>query len=125
MTTRDYAEGDAGWSLGLDGLLTLTVHAGPRAGGCHGRRAPAGRPACACCAHARPTPAACRCCSAELGRRAGPDGAVSLVVPGPHPALPDVLAMGARVEEVDLWCATAGAADLVDPTRELPSPALA
>jgi hypothetical protein len=62
---------------------------------------------------------------AELARRAGASGSVSLVVPGPHPALADVLAMGARVEELDLWCTTPDAVDLVDPEHELPSPALA
>jgi GNAT superfamily N-acetyltransferase len=118
-----YAEGDAGWRLGLDGLSTLSVLGGPataavtavvRREGQHLRVLRADTP----------DPRGLPVLVAELARRAGPQGVVTLTVPGPHPALADVLALGARIEEVDLWCATPGSADLVDPTRTLPSPGL-
>jgi len=121
---RDYVPGDAGWSLDLDGLLTLTV------------ATESGEPAATAVVRRQgdryrvlrartPDPKGLTELVAELARRAGPGGAVSLVVPGPHPALPDLLSRGGRVDDVDLWCAADGVADLVDPTRELPSPALA
>ena len=60
-----------------------------------------------------------------LAAMVGPEASVGLVVPGPNPALPGLLERGARIRDLDLWCATDGAADLVDPVRELPSPSLA
>lgn len=64
----------------------------------------------------------------ELLRRvsglAGPHGGVRVVVPGPHPALPAVLDLGAQVRDVDLWCASDGAAERWDPALELPHPGL-
>jgi GNAT superfamily N-acetyltransferase len=51
---------------------------------------------------------------------AGPTGRVRIVVPGPHPALPDLLGLGAHITDVDLWCATDGAAQQWDPSHELP-----
>ncbi|HET7902245.1 MAG TPA: GNAT family N-acetyltransferase [Candidatus Nanopelagicales bacterium] len=54
----------------------------------------------------------------------GPDGRVVLAVPGPHPALPMLLGLGARIGDTDLWCASPGADGLVDPVHELPSPGL-
>jgi GNAT superfamily N-acetyltransferase len=60
----------------------------------------------------------------RTARMAGPGGRVRVVVPGPHPALPAVLDLGARVVDVDLWCATDGAVDRWDPARELPHPGL-
>jgi GNAT superfamily N-acetyltransferase len=124
VVESSFADGDAGWSMGLDGLLTLTVLGGPgdaaatavvrqQEGSVRVLRADT------------PDPRGLPVLVAELARRAGPEGVVTLTVPGPHPALPDVLAMGARVFAIDLWCATPGAAGLVDPTRTLPSPALA
>lgn len=124
VVVREHEAGDAGWELDLDGLITATVLGGPGRGAATAVVRRDGE-------HYRvlraltPDPRGLPVLVAELGRRAGREGSVTLVVPGPHPALPDVLAMGARVEEIDLWCATPDAADLVDPTRELPSPALA
>lgn len=119
-----YADGDAGWWLPLDGLSTVTVAAGRGSGDAAAvvlRRADGFR-----VLRARtPRPDALLDIVADLRGRAGATGAVTLVVPGPHPALPRLLAEGARIEDFDLWCATDGAADLVDPVRELPSPALA
>ncbi|MFN8147487.1 MAG: hypothetical protein U0R76_08465 [Candidatus Nanopelagicales bacterium] len=60
-----------------------------------------------------------------LAARVGPEGGVGLCVPGPHRALPELLARGARIRDHDLWCATDGAADVVDPVRDMPSPSLA
>ena len=53
----------------------------------------------------------------------GPRGRVQMTIPGPHPALPALLQAGARIVDVDIWCATDDVADVIDPTRELPSPA--
>jgi GNAT superfamily N-acetyltransferase len=124
VVVREHEQGDAGWRLGLDGLLTVAVLGGPareaatavvRRDGDRYRVLRA----------VTPDPRGLPVLVAELARRAGASGSVSLVVPGPHPALADVLAMGARVEELDLWCTTPDAVDLVDPEHELPSPALA
>jgi GNAT superfamily N-acetyltransferase len=60
----------------------------------------------------------------RTARMAGPGGRVRLAVPGPHPALPALLDLGAHVGDVDLWCATDGAAERWDPARELPHPGL-
>lgn len=115
--------GDAGWSYGLDGVETVQVLAGPgdvattavvRVDGGEWQVLRA----------TTPDPRGLAVLVAELRRLAGPAGAVGLAVPGPHPALGDLLAAGARIGDVDLWCASLDAADLVDPTRELPSPAL-
>lgn len=121
---RDYVAGDAGWSLDLDELVTVTVASSsgePGATAVVRRQGDLYR-----VLRARtPDPKGLTDLVAELRRRAGRDGAVSLVIPGPHPALPDLLMAGARVDDVDLWCAADSVADLVDPTRDLPSPALA
>lgn len=118
-----YEEGDAGWLLGLDSLLTLRVLGGPHDAATTAVVRESGS-ALRVLRAETPDPRGLPVLVAELARRAGPDGRVTLTVPGPHPALPDLLAMGARVGDVDLWCATPGAADLVDPTRTLPSPGL-
>jgi GNAT superfamily N-acetyltransferase len=123
VAADEYATGDAGWHLGLDGLITLSVLAGPGSAATTAVVRQVGDRYRVLRART-PDPRGLPVLVAELSRRAGPGGSVTLVVPGPHPALPDVLALGARVEELDLWCASPGAADLVDPTRELPSPAL-
>lgn len=119
-----YADGDAGWSLPLDGLSTVTLASERGSGDAAAvvlRRDGGYR-----VLRARtPRPEALLDIVADLRSRAGAAGTVTLVVPGPHPALPRLLAEGARIEDLDLWCATAGAVDLVDPVRELPSPALA
>jgi hypothetical protein len=60
-----------------------------------------------------------------LAARVGPGGGVGLCIPGPHAALPALLERGARIRDLDLWCATDGAADIVDPVRDVPSPSLA
>ena len=52
-----------------------------------------------------------------------PHGRVQMTIPGPHPALPALLQAGARIVDVDIWCATDDVADVIDPTLELPSPA--
>ena len=44
-------------------------------------------------------------------------------LPGPHPAVRALLAAGWRVAEFDLYMATAPG--LLDPSRAVPSPALA
>ncbi|MBI1376396.1 MAG: hypothetical protein GC157_02770 [Frankiales bacterium] len=119
----EHMPGEAGWHLRVEGLATARV------------RDPEGGPAVTAAVRrdgdswvvARaltPDPSALVRLVAGLRPRVGPSGAVRLCVPGPHPALPDLLRAGARVSDVDLWCATAGASDLVDPTRELPSPGL-
>jgi hypothetical protein len=59
---------------------------------------------------------------AAVGRLAR-DRAIGARVPSPHPAAAALLAAGWRVTTYDLWMATDR--DLVDPTRALPSPALA
>jgi GNAT superfamily N-acetyltransferase len=60
----------------------------------------------------------------SLAALAGPGARVRLAVPGPHPALPALLDLGARVRDVDLWSASDGAATRWDPSRELPHPGL-
>jgi GNAT superfamily N-acetyltransferase len=123
VVAADYEEGDAGWHLQRPGLLTLRVLGGPQHAATTAVVLVADR-------HVRvlraetPDPRGLPVLVAELARRVGPDGRVTLTVPGPHPALPDLLGMGARVGDVDLWCATPGARHLVDPTRTLPSPGL-
>ncbi len=42
---------------------------------------------------------------------------LDVTVPGPHPALPDLLEVGLRIEDRDIYCA--GPADPVDPTLRL------
>ena len=49
-------------------------------------------------------------------------GPVITAVPGPHPAVRVLLDAGLRINEHDLYCATAR--DLVDPVRRLPNPGL-
>jgi hypothetical protein len=51
------------------------------------------------------------------------DGQAVVCLPGPHPAVRPLLAAGWRVTEFDLYMATEPA--LVDPSRAVPSPALA
>ncbi len=116
--------GDAGWTLDLDGLTTHTVLSGPGVSATTAvvLEAP-GR--ISVLRAVTPDPRGLPVLLAELTSRVGAGGFVDIVVPGPHPALPDLLVGGARVLDVDLWCATHEAAGLIDPARELPSPALA
>lgn len=51
-----------------------------------------------------------------------PDGPVAAYLPAPHPAVRVLLAAGWRVDEFDLFMATRP--DLLDPSRDVPSPAL-
>jgi hypothetical protein len=51
------------------------------------------------------------------------DGRAVVCLPGPHPAVRPLLAAGWRVTEFDLYMATEPA--LLDPSRAVPSPALA
>jgi len=51
------------------------------------------------------------------------DGRARVCLPGPHPAVRALLAVGWRVEEFDLFMATEPG--LIDPRRAVPSPALA
>jgi GNAT superfamily N-acetyltransferase len=51
------------------------------------------------------------------------DGQAVVCLPGPHPAVRSLLAAGWRVAEFDLYMATEP--DLLDPSRAVPSPALA
>ena len=53
---------------------------------------------------------------------AGADGPMRVRLPGSHPALPVLLAAGWRIEDHDLFMATRR--DLLDPARDVPSPAL-
>lgn len=116
VAERDTTEGDAGWRLGLEGLRTAEVEG-----------------AVAAVLHSTGRRRVLRAATAEplaliglvdgLRGAVGSEGVVSLVVPGPHPALPELLARGARVVDLDLWCAADDVADLVDPVHELPSPA--
>ena len=55
-------------------------------------------------------------------RSTAPDGPVALYLPGPHPALPILLARGFRVVDRDTFMASRP--DLIDPERFLPDPAL-
>ena len=116
--------GDADWTLELDDLMTLTVLSGPGISATTAvvLEAP-GR--ISVLRALTPDPRGLPVLLAELTSRVGVGGFVDIVVPGPHPALPDLLGSGARVLDVDLWCATHEAAGLIDPARELPSPALA
>jgi hypothetical protein len=50
------------------------------------------------------------------------DGPVAAYLPAPHPAVRVLLAAGWRIEEYDLFMATRP--DLLDPCRDVPSPAL-
>lgn len=50
------------------------------------------------------------------------EGRVRAYLPAPHPAVPALLDAGWRVEEYDVFMATHGG--LLDPTRDVPSPAL-
>jgi len=54
---------------------------------------------------------------AQLGRRA------MVTVPGPHPALPALLAAGWQIEYTDIYMSTD--ASLLDPLRLCPHPGLA
>jgi hypothetical protein len=54
--------------------------------------------------------------------RAGGDGIVGGIVPGPHPALPSLLEAGARILDWDTFCATDPG--LVDPEKILPNAGL-
>ena len=92
--------GDAGWTLELDGTETVHVLAGPR-----------------------------DVAATAVVRREG-DRWTVLRATTPDPRglavlVADLIHAGARIVDVDLWCATPDAVDLVDPTHELPSPALA
>ncbi len=116
--------GDAGWALDVEGGTTVRVHSGP------------GEPAAVAVVTLAPgiarvlraetpDPRALAVLVADLRSRVGEGGTVEVVVPGPHPGLVDVLDAGAHVVDVDLWCASVDGRDVVDPTRTLPSPALA
>lgn len=118
------AAGDAGWTLDLDGTETVRVLAGP------------GEVAATAVVRREgdrwtvlrattPDPRGLAVLVADLRRQAGSAGVVDIAVPGPHPGFADLVGAGARIVDVDLWCATADAVDLVDPVHELPSPALA
>ncbi len=50
----------------------------------------------------------------------GTERRIRIGVPGPHPALRDLLALGFTIAELDTFCATPGALAF-DPTRYLPS----
>lgn len=116
--------GDAGWNLDLDATETVRVLAGP--GGVaatavvrrDGDRWTVLRAT-------TPDPRGLAVLVADLRRLAGSEGVVEIAVPGPHAGFADLVAAGGRIVDVDLWCATPDAVDLVDPTHELPSPALA
>ena len=120
LETRPYADGDAGWPVRTAGLVTASVDDGACTAVVHrvGDRMRVLRAV-------TPDPTALPTLVARLAGLVAPTGSVGVCVPGPHPALPAVLASGARIRDLDLWCATDGAVDVVDPTRELPSPALA
>ena len=119
-----YTAGDAGWTLPGSGLVTVRILA---ESGNHATTAVVRRDGdtWTVLRAATPDPRGLAVLVADLCTRAGDSGAVEIVVPGPHPALRDLLAAGARITDIDLWCATDGAVDVIDPTRELPSPALA
>ena len=120
---RETLVGDVAWHLALDGLATVRVLAGHE------------QPVTTAVVRRddgtwtvlraeTPDPRGLAVLLADLRTRAGSEGVVRLAVPGPHPGLPDLLRAGARVVAVDLWCASAAAADLVDPVHVLPSAAL-
>ncbi len=119
----DPEPGDAGWELEVDATRTVRVVAGPGASVTtavvrnDGDRWSVLRAT-------TPDARGLAVLVADLRSRAGESGVVTIAVPGPHPGLVDVLACGARVVGVDLWCATQDAVDIVDPLHELPSPAL-
>jgi GNAT superfamily N-acetyltransferase len=120
---RETLEGDVQWHLALDGLATARVLGGPE----HPVTTAVVRRDGSTWTVLRaetPDPRGLVVLLADLRMRAGSEGLVRLAVPGPHPGLPDLLRAGARVVDVDLWCSSAGAADLVDPVRVLPSAAL-
>jgi GNAT superfamily N-acetyltransferase len=56
----------------------------------------------------------------HLRGHVGPDGTVMMNLPDVHPALNQLV--DARMVDADVWCADDAAADVIDPTRELPSP---
>ena len=55
-------------------------------------------------------------------RAAGASGRIGAAVPGPHPAVPDLLDAGVRIGDADTFCATDPA--LLDVTRIFPSPGM-
>lgn len=115
---REFATGDAGWPVGRDDLRTVVVPGAVTAVVVpveHGVRV---------IRAVTSDPTALEVLAAGLAARVGPSGSVGLAVPGPHPALPDLLGRGARIVELDHWCASDRAIEVVDPTRELPSPSL-
>jgi hypothetical protein len=59
--------------------------------------------------------------TAALVRHAARSGAraVRIPVPGPHPALADLLGAGGRIHDTDVFCASTD--DVLDPTRHTPS----
>jgi hypothetical protein len=50
----------------------------------------------------------------------GGKGRAGLCIPGPHPAIPELLAAGYRIFERDTFCATDPR--LIDPARIVPDP---
>ena len=118
------ADGEAGWNLPLDTLETVRVLAGSDQAATtavvrrEGDRWTVLRAS-------TPDPRGLAVLVADLRSRAGENGVVALAVPGPHPGFADLMSAGARIVDVDLWCATPDAEGLVDPVHELPSPGLA
>ncbi len=115
---RDFVAGDAGWLPDQTGLRTVLVDGatGVIVAQEYGVRL----------LRAEADDAASLLLLADaLAARVGPGGGVGLCIPGPHAALPALLERGARIRDLDLWCATDGAADVVDPVRDVPSPSLA
>ena len=118
VEVRDFVAGDAGWLPDQAGLRTVV------AGGATGVVVAQQTGVRLLRAEADDAESFLLLVDALRGR-VGPEGAVGLCVPGPHRALPALLERGARIRDLDLWCATDGAADVVDPVRDVPSPSLA
>jgi hypothetical protein len=70
-----------------------------------------------------PSAAAAEAVLAMLAGLRPEDGQALVCLPGPHPAVRPLLAAGWRVAEFDLYMATEPG--LLDPSRAVPSPALA
>jgi GNAT superfamily N-acetyltransferase len=119
VVERGFAVGDAGWPVDRDDLRTFAV------GGAVTAVVSGTGERWRVLRAVTPDPDGLPVLVAGLAALVGPAGSVGLVVPGPHPALPALLERGARIVELDHWCASDGAADVVDPAHELPSPALA
>lgn len=114
---RAFEFGDAGWPVERDDLRTVVVPGATAVVVPVEDRLRVVRAV-------TPDPHALVALADGLAALVGPTSSVGLVVPGPHPALPALLERGARIVELDHWCASDGAVDVVDPTGVLPSPAL-